>query len=247
MMDRSDVLYRMRVAQQGFNIGRALIAMLNEANRLQREFSADQLQRIAQYQPMEFPLTLGWRAPFFVVAPAVRWEMTLMTRGVDVVETRDAHYESYICYLSAHNSVGATCMFAVRPGGERTTLLNLAVFWLSSPDLPESFTIDGKRHDPSTMNPLFSTLLRIDQAVIEAVQTERADSEDAIRIKPPLPRYTCAADWPAIFLWVQMYEPRMTNSDLAERLGFSEKTVANSRNKHQWLRPNRGGRKRGQN
>jgi hypothetical protein len=125
-------------------------------------------------------------------------------------------------------------MFVVRPGGERTTLLNVAVFWPCAPGAGAPFTIDGDRRDASTMNPLFGTLLRIDRAVIEAVQSERADSEEAIRVKPRLPRYTCTDDWPAIFAWVDFFEPRMTNGALAELLGVAEKTVANARNAHKW-------------
>jgi hypothetical protein len=225
----------MLAAHSAYHNGRMLVTALEEASRYQREVHAvQQLRRIERYQPVEFPITLGWRAPFFVVAPAVRWQMTLMTRGVDAVEVHDPNYSSYTTYLAAENAVGATCMFVVRPGGERTTLLNVAVFWPCAPGAGAPFTIDGDRRDASTMNPLFGTLLRIDRAVIEAVQSERADSEEAIRVKPRLPRYTCTDDWPAIFAWVDFFEPRMTNGALAELLGVAEKTVANARNAHKW-------------
>jgi hypothetical protein len=234
----------MLAAHSAYHNGRMLVTALEEASRYQREVHAvQQLRRIERYQPVEFPITLGWRAPFFVVAPAVRWQMTLMTRGVDAVEVHDPNYSSYTTYLAAENAVGATCMFVVRPGGERTTLLNVAVFWPCAPGAGAPFTIDGNRRDASTMNPLFGTLLRIDRAVIEAVQSERADSEEAIRIKPQLPRYTCAADWPIIFWWVQVFEPRTTNSELAQRLGVGVSTVNNARAELNWHTPGRGGRK----
>jgi hypothetical protein len=241
-MDANEVLHRIRVAQLTQINGWGLITMLDELNCYQREVRIGHLfRRIARYRLVSFPFTLGWRAPFFVVAPAVRWQLKLMTRGVKLLETHEENYADYTFYLGTGNTVGATCMFAVRPAGERTTLLNLALYWPCVSGLPEPFTLDGYKDGADAMRPFMMTLKGIDQAVIESVQSERADSEEAIRIKPPLPRYTSRDDWPIIFWWVRMYEPKLSNSELARRLGVAVSTVSNARNLLNWHTQSRGG------
>jgi hypothetical protein len=89
---------------------------------------------------------------------------------------------------------------------------------------------------------LVGVFVMVVERVVGTVQVELAQPFEAIAIKPPPPRYTCADDWPAIFAWVDFFEPRMTNGALAELLEVAEKTVANARAAHKWPQMGRRGK-----